>query len=96
MGHYLQRVGPHAAGSVTVTEDGAVTFEGETLRCTHCQAQWILRPGSGIERGWCFRCQGPLCGKDACAARCRHWERELEEIEGQRNLALAIDRIRTL
>jgi hypothetical protein len=37
-----------------------------TLQCCHCGGHWAPQPGSGRVRGWCQRCQGPVCGPD-CA-----------------------------
>lgn len=55
---------------------GAVLFDGgsatgwtqigDTLQCVHCGGHWMPVPGSGRRRGWCYRCDGPLCGHDVC------------------------------
>lgn len=50
-----------------------------TLRCVHCGGHWVPRPGSGIVRGYCTRCAGPVCGA-ACAA-CVPLEQMLDNIE---------------
>lgn len=36
------------------------------LRCAHCNSTWVTRSGSGIERGFCFACNGHLCGAPGC------------------------------
>jgi hypothetical protein len=43
-------------------------IEGETHQCIHCQFTWQYKPGSGIERGYCLRHNGFLCGRPECAA----------------------------
>lgn len=58
---------------------------GETLSCVHCQAIWVVRPGSGIQRGYCGNCGGYHCGAPACR-ECVHWERKVENIEAGRPL----------
>ena len=59
-------------------------LEGDTLSCRHCQAFWIVKPGSGEKRGWCFLCNGPTCGKPRCMQHCGgqlHFMREIENME---------------
>jgi hypothetical protein len=31
-------------------------------QCIHCQAVWKVEPGSGKMRGFCGKCNGPICG----------------------------------
>lgn len=70
------------AGSVR-NPHGNVLIDGvtvaDTLQCVHCNAHWIVRTGSGITRGFCTRCMGPVCGP-RCAT-CRPFERWLESVE---------------
>lgn len=68
---------------------------GQMLQCLHCQHLWEVKPGSGIERGFCFRCNGPTCGKPECD-RCLPWEMQCEIIESRVSLASAMHRIRGL
>jgi len=90
--------GRKAKGYLLVTEPDQPDIERETLQCAHCQKHWMIKPGSGIQRGWCFRCQGPTCGKRNCETKCVPAERMIEEIEGKlhgaKNLTLAIERLR--
>lgn len=58
---------PH--GHVIIVGDGPVV-ERDTLSCVHCGGHWVVVPGSGRTRGWCMKCKGPTCGKQACCA-CR-------------------------
>jgi hypothetical protein len=50
--------------------DGYIIIDGQeraqTLKCRHCGGHWIVLKGSGIRRGWCIKCNGPLCGKEKC------------------------------
>lgn len=59
-------------------------LEAATLQCCHCGKHWIPRKGSGIVRGFCSRCNGPVCG--AACAKCVPIEQELENIEANRPL----------
>lgn len=40
--------------------------EVEFRQCSHCQHSWQYSPGSGITRGWCYHCNGLLCGRKEC------------------------------
>lgn len=82
------------AGAFLIYEPDDKLTEYDTLQCVHCQKHWEVVVGSGIERGWCLNCAGPTCGKERCETKCIPAERMIEEIEGQRNLALALDRMR--
>lgn len=41
----------------------------QTLQCVHCGKHWIPIRGSGIKRGFCQKCMGPLCGSASCLRR---------------------------
>lgn len=90
---FLQHSVRKPSGYFTITDPDAPMIEGETLSCRHCQAIWRVQPGSGIRRGWCHRCAGPLCGKPACLAECVPWERAIEAMEGRAALYRAMDRV---
>jgi hypothetical protein len=49
---------------------GAILTDGQesayTLQCGHCGTQWVPQKGSGKVRGFCTKCNEPLCGADAC------------------------------
>jgi hypothetical protein len=53
----------------------------DTLQCVHCGAHWISQAGSGIVRGFCRNCMGPVCGPK-CAV-CVPFERKLDLMERQ-------------
>lgn len=55
--------------------------QAETRSCVHCQRNWIIRPGSGIHRGYCMSCDGLTCGKFLCETRCKPIEKWAEEEE---------------
>src|SRR5437588_11074044 len=55
----------------------------DTLTCCHCQMTWEVVVGSGRQRGWCTRCNGPACGAPACMV-CVPFERRLETLEAGR------------
>lgn len=68
------------------SEDGGILEgghqTGSTLMCRHCGCHWEVRPGSGVQRGWCRKCSGPLCGGWACLKSCVPLEARLEHAEG--------------
>lgn len=53
----------------------------DTKMCAHCQANWIVKPGSGKLRGVCMACGGDLCGKPECMDACVPWEEQMDNIE---------------
>ena len=92
--HYLQNSGgKHTSGYVIITEPDAPTIEGETLSCCHCQFTWIVKPGSGLKRGWCYKCNKPVCGKKKCLEKCAPWEMQMEIAEGKRRFWQQIARL---
>ncbi len=68
-------------GQLTLlNQDGKVIFESFVRQCIHCQYTWTHKPGSGILRGFCKRCNGSLCGRDRCFT-CYHKEKQIEDLE---------------
>ena len=65
----------------TFLSDPIGSSEADTLMCQHCGAHWQVQPGSGRKRGWCFNCDGPTCGKQACEETCVPLEAAIEEME---------------
>ena len=65
----------------------SIEADGEThvptLQCVHCGDHWFSVPGSGKIRGWCMRCNGPVCGKK-CEV-CIPFEKQLEVREAGGN-----------
>ena len=67
-------------GTIYVGEQGSDKVTSlPTLQCVHCGGHWQCRPGSGNVRGYCWRCNGPVCGP-ACA-ECVPVEQRLEQME---------------
>jgi hypothetical protein len=62
---------------------GAIILDGQevanTLQCVHCGAHWVPRRGSGITRGFCKRCMGPICGPRC--QECVPFEKWLDKVE---------------
>ncbi len=71
----------HKGYFIGTDESGKVIDEGESLKCVHCGLHFVVRPGSGRERGFCLNCMGPLCGAKECMDNCVPWERRMEEME---------------
>lgn len=80
---HLHHVSP-TAGYVTVSGPllPGQASEAETQMCVHCQHHWIIVPGSGRVRGFCFLCNGLTCGDPRCE-ECIPWEKKLEISEGR-------------
>lgn len=89
-------LGEHTArrpkGATFTFDPGGPTIERDTLMCAHCQMHWVVEPGSRHKRGWCYRCQAPLCGKRRCMGKCVPWERELEQMEQRQQLRATVAR----
>ena len=66
--------------------------ECDTFTCPHCNGVCFIRPGSGTQRSYCFRCSLPTCGKERCMS-CIPFERKMEEMEARYRLRRALDRV---
>ena len=84
----MARVGGYA---ITTGVWGEVE-EYDTFTCPHCNGVCFIRPGSGTQRGYCFRCSLPTCGKERCMS-CTPFERKMEEMEARSRLRRALDRV---
>lgn len=65
---------------ITDIDTGKTIFEGHLRQCIHCQYTWTYRPGSGIRRGFCKRCNSFTCGASTCDT-CYHKEKRIEDME---------------
>jgi len=83
VGGDLKLVPRRSAGHTIVSTDAGEIIEAATLQCVHCGGHWQVQPGSGKLRGFCFRCNGPVCGPGC--AECVPMEAMLEIMEGTRN-----------
>jgi len=74
------------AGRIQILDPGAdrPLAELPTLQCVHCGRHFHLRPGSGRVRGYCARCNGPICGPGC--AECVPAEQQIENLEAGRPL----------
>lgn len=70
----------HAAGYLRRHEPGHTlpVYERDSIQCPHCDGHWLVEPGSGVKRGWCFNCHRPHCGQPSCWT-CKPFEKTLEE-----------------
>ena len=78
-------------GYAIITDDWGATQEMDTFTCCHCNGIQFIRPGSGTQRGYCFNCNHPTCGRERCL-NCVPFERMIEEMEGRSRLRQAMDR----
>ena len=65
--------------------------ERATYHCCHCQRAVIMMPGSGRQRGFCFHCMQPNCGRQKCVDTCMPWEHALEISERRAKLHRQLD-----
>ncbi len=72
----------HPHGYMSMTDPDGKILEADTLQCVHCQAHWRVEPGSGKKRGFCMRCNGPICGPK-CAV-CVPSQQQLSNLEAGR------------
>lgn len=70
---------------ITTPHGGDKAIRQGTLSCVHCQQTWVHQPGSGKIRGFCTRCNGPICSAE-CAEKCVPLEQMIENIEHGREL----------
>jgi len=72
-------------GLLTIIDPGSdkPLAEVKTVKCVHCGGQFQFGPGYTKDRGWCGRCNGPICG--AGCLECVPEEAMLEIMEGTRN-----------
>ena len=86
--------GSHTSGSSILFGPEIATVERDTVSCVHCQFTWAVQPGSGHKRGFCYGCNGPICGKRRCMQHCIPWEKQCEEIENRAKFWQQMDRMR--
>lgn len=94
MAYILQRVVRKPSGAMLYTHlDGVGDSNEDTVQCVHCDAHWVIQPGSGKQRGFCMNCGGVTCGKELCETQCRPREQLIEEIEaaGERRRQLELN-----
>ncbi len=70
-------------GYMVTTDPVGGISEADTLQCVHCGCHWRVEPGSGKVRGYCTRCNGPICGPKC--QQCVPAEQQLENIEQGRS-----------
>lgn len=78
----LERADRHETGIITITDrvTGKMISEGNVRTCCHCGFIWKHKPGSGILRGYCQKCDAFSCGKQSCWD-CYPKEQQIEDME---------------
>ena len=96
--HLLKYHDRRARGAFLFLDESTGQWEEDaaSLKCAHCEFLWQVKPGSGEKRGWCHRCDAPVCGKKLCMTTCVPWEQAMERAESAERLSGAIDRVRAL
>lgn len=63
---------------------GTILIDGQevaqTLQCCHCNCHFLNVKLPGKDRGWCMRCNAPVCPKKECDT-CRPFEVWLLNVE---------------
>lgn len=77
-----------ADGYLLITPPDGRPIEADTRQCVHCSGHWVVQPGSGNVRGYCMRCNGPVCGPGC--AECRPIARRIDEALGQNPTAVSV------
>ena len=81
---YVEFFDPTALIGIS-TNDGILNSSGrlvcETRQCSHCNAQWIYKPGSKHKYGVCLACDGYTCMKKECNEKCMVFEQRLDLFE---------------
>ena len=78
--------GRNLSGYQFLTDADGNSQERETVSCAHCQYIMTIQPGSGTKRGYCFRCNAVICGKQACMEKCVPFEKAIEDMESRDRL----------
>lgn len=73
------------SGLVTILGLESGKSELPTKQCVHCGGHWTYGGAIKQVRGFCHRCNGPICGAN-CYARCVPAEQQIENIEAGRPL----------
>ena len=81
-----------AEGYALITDPYGGVKESSTFKCVHCQFLVHVHFGSGIERGYCFLCDAPTCGKPRCNDGCYPFMKRIEEAENRHRLHKAMER----
>ena len=71
-------------GYLAIDDPDKRLVERDSYLCCHCQALVTVKPGSGKQRSWCFRCGKNTCGAGPCVTRCIPFEAKMEAAEGRR------------
>lgn len=78
-------------GYFSITDPDKPQIERDAYLCCHCQALVTIKPGSGKQRSWCFRCGANTCGATPCVSRCIPFEAKIEAQEGRRRFWKQLD-----
>lgn len=73
---------PHGVG-ILADPDLPHEQQSDYRQCIHCQKSWKVEPGSGRLRGFCMKCNGPICGP-RCSECHGPFEKVCEDIEAGR------------
>jgi hypothetical protein len=68
-------------GHITISDPGSdkPLEVVKTVQCVHCGGHFPFGPGYTKHRGWCYRCNGAICG--AKCLDCVPIEQWLENVE---------------
>lgn len=66
-------------GHTIICDPEAGIAQTDTVQCVHCGMHWSIDPYSAKGRGFCGRCNGPVCGPKC--AECVPMEKWLDCVE---------------
>jgi hypothetical protein len=78
-------------GYALITDPYGGVQESSTFNCCHCQFVVIVHAGSGVERGYCWLCNSPTCGKKSCNSNCVPFMKRIEAAENRARLHRVIE-----
>lgn len=68
-----------ARGHTFLCDPDTGLVETDTVQCVHCGMHWNVDPYNAKGRGFCGRCNGPVCGPKCC--ECVPMEKWLDCVE---------------
>lgn len=61
--HLINTTKNASGQAIIITADGNEE-QFETVSCVHCQVTWRFDSKSLKGKGWCYKCNGYICGKN--------------------------------
>ena len=62
--YHLKNTTKHVSGQAIIINVDGNEEQFETVSCVHCQVTWKFNPQNMKNRGYCYCCDGFICGKN--------------------------------